>query len=214
MALDRDKWRIRKAIPKAEKPDLELQSDRMIEVNTKCCVCGTELALQGHSMFREVYDSGHDAKGPERGEKETWAGCESVIQSMIKNTACEWCYAAKRDYEASKEAISKVVAWLGRNYDPSKKEFRCPVEQQERMGKILHSWTKKWSDALRRMKNSPNLVWSQDIGRIIWTRPRAAFTFLAKMEDQLYDPSMTVNQQIGQIKNLLRWMQGREMETV
>jgi len=37
---------------------------------------------------------------------------------------------------------------------------------------------------------------------------------LAKMEDQLYDPSMTVVQQIGQIKNLLRWMQGKEMETV
>jgi hypothetical protein len=80
------------------------------------------------------------------------------------------------------------------------------------MGKILHSWTKKWSDALRRMKNSPNLVWSQDIGRIIWTRPRAAFTFLAKMEDQLYDPSMTVNQQINQISNILKWIKGQQTE--
>jgi len=214
MALNREKWRIRKAIPKAEKPDLELHTDMMVDVSTTCCVCGSELVLQGHCMFKEVYDSEHNAKGGHRGEMEAWVGCESVIQSMRQNTACQWCYDAKMNYDQAKESIGKVVAWLGRNYDSSKREFSCPIEQQERMGKIMHSWTKKWSDALRRMNNAPNLVWNHDIGRIIWTRPRAAFTFMAKMEDFMYSDEMPENQQLAQITNILKWIKGQEVGLV
>jgi len=202
MALDRKKWGIKEAIPKAEKNDLILDESKMIEFETSCKVCGAVLKLKGHSDFASVYEDPQKANGAP----------EKAIRHILDNIACDWCNKARADYDRAKEAIGKVVAWLGRNWDTGNRQFTCDADKQERMGKILHSWTRLWSDAQRRMHNAPTLVWSHDIGRIIWTRPRAAFTFMAKMEDFLYDPRMPERQQINQISNILKWIKGQQTE--
>lgn len=204
MTFDRKKWGIKEAIPKTEKPDLVLDESRMVDFETTCKVCNAVLKLKGHSDFANVYEDPQKATGAP----------EKAIRHILSNVACDWCNSARLDYDRAKEAIGKVVAWLGRNWDASNREFLCDDAKQDRVGKILHSWTRTWSDALRRMKNAPTLVWSHDIGRIVWTRPRAAFTFLAKMEDFLYDPGMSEKQQLQQISNILKWMRGQESELI
>lgn len=214
MPLNRKKWGIKEAIPKTEKADLTLDESKMVEIKSPCCVCGAEMVLQAHEAFVEVYDGTLGIKTPHRANSGPVNSILDAVNHFKKHTACDWCATARRDFDASKEAIGKVVAWLGRNYDGPKKGWRVDTDQQQRMGQILHSWTKKWSDALRRMHNAQNLVWSLDMGRIIWTRPKAAFTFMAKMEDFLYDPGMPEKQQKQQISNILKWMRGQEQEIV
>lgn len=214
MPIDRKKWGIKTAIPKTEKPDLELELDRMVTMKSPCCVCGAEMTLQAHEGFAQVNHSGHLGKIDPSLKSGAATAIQKAVEHIKAHTACEWCATARNDYDASKEAIGNVIEWIGRNYDGVKREWRVDQEKQQRMGKILHSWTKKWSDALRRMNYSQTLVWSHDIARIIWIRPRAAFTFMAKMEDFLYTEGMPESQQIKQISNILKWMKGQEAELV
>lgn len=200
--IDRTRWGLAPYREKPKKWAVEtLSSNDFFETPTVCRICDHPLQVKIHKSFRESFVTGF--WGPsDKGIAESGEDVLNRILKALRGMAtCDRCFKAREDYVAARENIIKVANWVSRLFDPVSGMSRAEPEDQKKKQDILISWTKKWSEALRRMNKQLTLVYCDEMAGIIWKRPNAADYYLDAIEQRIYNGTKPYEQERS-VKNL------------
>lgn len=199
--IDRKRWGLTPYRQWPKKEPEKQDEGEFFDMPSVCKVCDIPITARIHVFFRESFLTGFWGQGGMAKAESEEIALDRILKALRGMATCDRCFKAREDYLAARENIIKVANWVSRLFDPVSGMSRAEPEDQKKKQDILISWTKKWSEALRRMNKQLTLVYCDEMAGIIWKRPNAADYYLDEIEQRIYNGTKPYEQERS-VKNL------------